>query len=304
MEGSPPRTRGARGRPGPELDCVRITPAHAGSTWHPPRRGGRRQDHPRARGEHCLSGSIERLMRGSPPRTRGARPCEDHGPERVRITPAHAGSTCGPTVSAPRPRDHPRARGEHVGSPSSTSSPNGSPPRTRGAPQALWCAPEGRGSPPRTRGAHGPRSRGEGCPLDHPRARGEHLVPRVPTDDAWGSPPRTRGARLVARNAVRSARITPAHAGSTWTPESRGAESPDHPRARGEHIGGSDAAAAIGGSPPRTRGAPFGGHVALPIRRITPAHAGSTPQRSLAPARDPDHPRARGEHMMWECSGG
>ena len=256
MEGSPPRTRGARGRPGPELDCVRITPAHAGSTWHPPRRGGRRQDHPRARGEHCLSGSIERLMRGSPPRTRGARPCEDHGPERVRITPAHAGSTCGPTVSAPRPRDHPRARGEHVGSPSSTSSPNGSPPRTRGAPQALWCAPEGRGSPPRTRGAHGPRSRGEGCPLDHPRARGEHysataslvIVPDHPRARgehcAWnrerrtypGSPPRTRGAPRPTGPDRRCLGITPAHAGSTTRCPERRAERPDHPRARGEHV--------------------------------------------------------------------
>ena len=91
---------------------------------------------------------------------------------------------------------------------------------------------------------------------------------------------------------------------------------PDHPRTRGEHCAalGSDDLGA--GSPPHTRGAHEQIARYYRERRITPAHAGSTPQMALMAARaritpayagstrrpfhrtsgQADHPRIRGEH--------
>ena len=91
--GSSPHTRGA-------LIIFRsiaafqgIIPAYAGSTgWvrHTPHID---RDHPRIRGEHKLTATVEQLRGGSSPHTRGA----PEGPfdpwDRLRIIPAYAGST-------------------------------------------------------------------------------------------------------------------------------------------------------------------------------------------------------------------
>ena len=133
VRGSSPHTRGAHaeftGIGGPSF----IIPAYAGST--PPDRGrrGRRQDHPRIRGEHSPRKGAHAVAGGSSPHTRGAR--EDHGGRRPmrRIIPAYAGSTPMVSVSIRRSADHPRIRGEHDDEGAEGVHEVGSSPHTRGA---------------------------------------------------------------------------------------------------------------------------------------------------------------------------
>ena len=56
-----------------------------------------------------------------------------HGCQRVRITPADAGSTPAAYWLASASKDHPRGRGEHKVTVREVSLVPGSPPRTRGA---------------------------------------------------------------------------------------------------------------------------------------------------------------------------
>ncbi len=111
--GSSPPTRGARVRPARSRHSRRIIPAYAGST---------------APSTHAF-----RADSGSSPPTRGA-----HGPARPPaeapgIIPAYAGSTLAPSSTPLATWDHPRLRGEHVGSRRTIACPTGSSPPTRGA---------------------------------------------------------------------------------------------------------------------------------------------------------------------------
>ena len=213
-----------------------------------------------------------------------------------RITPAHAGSTWQQGGRRRPLPDHPRARGEHALGPTTSTACTGSPPRTRGArgcAGAPWAphriTPAHAGSTPRLPG-------GKKSSTDHPRARGEHDKPRAPTASTAGSPPRTRGAPRGAQARAAGHRITPAHAGSTGRPLRRCGPSPDHPRARGEHDVLVYQQVRYWGSPPRTRGARLRRRHGRGLRRITPAHAGSTIGCVVMHAASSDHPRARGEH--------
>jgi len=96
-----------------------ITPACAGSTVAAAGAGARTSDHPRMRGEHATSTMTARIVGGSPPHARGALYLTPPPLAAGGITPACAGSTCGPAATARRARDHPRMRGEHGGPPSS-----------------------------------------------------------------------------------------------------------------------------------------------------------------------------------------
>ncbi len=254
--GSPPLTRGARvEQMGREVRSG-ITPAHAGSTRAagPVRR--RRRDHPRSRGEHAPPGAHVPHVTGSPPLTRGAHDAIGILSAASRITPAHAGSThsC-------------RMRSTLI---------EGSPPLTRGAlpdrGQHLVVV----GITPAHAGSTRPSSMTPGMSRDHPRSRGEHVVPVLLVAGAVGSPPLTRGALSSQVSTPRTIRITPAHAGSTLPAVPGAFSSRDHPRSRGEHSSPPRDLQLTGGSPPLTRGAPRHRNAAQWPARITPAHAGST----------------------------
>ena len=91
--GSPPRMRGKpKGRAG-ETDGGRITPAHAGKTFHQSLTALVFSDHPRACGENCSCPFFPLPFPGSPPRMRGKRKSPSSRNCRTRITPAHAGKT-------------------------------------------------------------------------------------------------------------------------------------------------------------------------------------------------------------------
>ncbi len=71
--GSSPRTRGTRWVLGAPSLCSRFIPAHAGNTHRGQARQEQQTVHPRARGEHGKTMTIDMCGTGSSPRTRGTR---------------------------------------------------------------------------------------------------------------------------------------------------------------------------------------------------------------------------------------
>ena len=254
--GSSPHTRGAL------LTAVdvdgggRIIPAYAGSTPSASPKPASHRDHPRIRGEHFslfLSGVV---AGGSSPHTRGARRRRRGRLGRPWIIPAYAGSTL------PRHRRQRTVRG--------------SSPHTRGAPQKVRADIPQRRIIPAYAGSTTTPFLESFQSTDHPRIRGEHGGPERDAPGAEGSSPHTRGAPSATHISSQSWRIIPADAGSTLPGMPATQDTTDHPRIRGEHLGGGAVMRIEGGSSPHTRGAP------------------STNPTGSAPSRD--HPRIRGEH--------
>ena len=132
--GSSPRLRGALAVLGYSSIDDGIIPALAGST---PSLSGRPRilrDHPRACGEHLVSGKDVVFRWGSSPRLRGARACHRHRALVRGIIPALAGSTTHNRARTHAPWDHPRACGEHDHHQQAQGRRTGSSPRLRGAP--------------------------------------------------------------------------------------------------------------------------------------------------------------------------
>ena len=92
-EGSPPLTRGTRGKSERLGKDIRITPAYAGNTLRQDTRLMCSRDHPRLRGEHGFQAPYFRKLRGSPPLTRGTLNALGNKSYNLRITPAYAGNT-------------------------------------------------------------------------------------------------------------------------------------------------------------------------------------------------------------------
>ena len=132
------------------------------------------------------------------------------------------------------------------------------------------------GSSPRARGTlRGPWWLWPDC-AGHPRVRGEHFPPPVPSLAAIGSSPRARGTPRPTRPLARSSRVIPACAGNTaWTRASCTGRT-GHPRVRGEHLRPPTPCVRKPGSSPRARG------TRRTATAVSPGQAG--------------HPRVRGEH--------
>ena len=77
-------------------------------------------DHPRIRGEHSQRPFMMLLPTGSSPHTRGAQVQLAGEDQPDRIIPAYAGSTLSARVLSSRATDHPRIRGEHSTTATST----------------------------------------------------------------------------------------------------------------------------------------------------------------------------------------
>ena len=192
--GSSPHTRGAQPGQQIRLDLTRIIPAYAGSTCMP--EGSRKltRDHPRIRGEHGGLMSEEITSDGSSPHTRGAPGSIPISCAMSWIIPAYAGSTLLFKGLERWLWDHPRIRGEH-GTPSMPlTAATGSSPHTRGAHDHSHDEGFGVGIIPAYAGSTGAVESGTPSMPDHPRIRGEHLIPATPTRSPMGSSPHTRGA--------------------------------------------------------------------------------------------------------------
>ena len=174
-QGSSPHTRGAQPVPAGVEVPARIIPAYAGSTKEALSPLKQCRDHPRIRGEHSGTASVQVYIAGSSPHTRGARPSASCPPAARRIIPAYAGSTssiASPTRSA---RDHPRIRGEHGGVVTIACLRHGSSPHTRGAPPRLEHGHGDRRIIPAYAGSTKACRTAPTSSSDHPRIRGEHL---------------------------------------------------------------------------------------------------------------------------------
>ena len=139
--------------------------------------------------------------------------------------------------------------------------------------------------------------------MDHPRSRGEHVIPKATASFNHGSSPLTRGAPKGLEVAVSAPGIIPAHAGSTASTSWGWSTARDHPRSRGEHVHLSPSGSSALGSSPLTRGAREHSSRPSDSGRIIPAHAGSTYPRKKKTGSPRDHPRSRGEHgLTGPCS--
>ena len=79
----------------------------------------------------------ELTYKGSPPHTRGPRPCGRRDHLNHGITPAHAGTTGHAGDGDRLPEDHPRTRGDHWILQKIRIFRAGSPPHTRGPLDAV-----------------------------------------------------------------------------------------------------------------------------------------------------------------------
>ena len=134
---------------------------------------------------------------------------------------------------------------------------------------------------------------------DHPRMRGED-----PFIGAWfygdgGSPPHARGRRQWGYNLSTTRRITPACAGKTAAKGTHDLRPLDHPRMRGEDYFGLEVVDCRFGSPPHARGRHLDDRVWVRGERITPACAGKTESAGGKPVVKRDHPRMRGEDVVF-----
>ena len=172
--GSSPLARGTYLSSHTHFLCRRLIPARAGNIHVFVHRIQGKSAHPRSRGEHI--GPFQASLRfvGSSPLARGTFFVSDILTPFLRLIPARAGNMrASPRCSKTRPA-HPRSRGEHTGSISSSGLKYGSSPLARGT----WAFRESllklsRLIPARAGNMFGHANHGSASSA-HPRSRGEH----------------------------------------------------------------------------------------------------------------------------------
>ena len=186
----------ARGLPWPLCSWAASTgiiPARAGFTVRTTSPPSTARDHPRSRGVYALAGMPVAGRVGSSPLARGLHPLPGAAVAEVRIIPARAGFTRGPTTWTPSKRDHPRSRGVY------RSGPRGAPALRRIIPARAGFTVQ--------------RLDIQDVGRDHPRSRGVYAT--------------------LCSECTAFLRIIPARAGFTTVPAQHRAGPPDHPRSRG-----------------------------------------------------------------------
>ena len=137
----------------------------------------------------------------------------------------------------------------------------------------------------------------------HPRVRGEHVLTGRGGQTYSGSSPRARGTPTRPTPTSTAWRFIPACAGNTGLGLRLGRQPAVHPRVRGEHVAQPAVHRGLGGSSPRARGTLSSSATDRIFQRFIPACAGNTAILSAACTDEPVHPRVRGEHSQFVCSG-
>ena len=114
-----------------------------------------------------------------------------------------------------------------------------------------------------------------------------------------GSPPLARGIPPAYRMLTAHLGITPACAGNTFSSLNSLVKLRDHPRLRGEYCHRFQQCTCQQGSPPLARGIQLDPINLCKHIRITPACAGNTREATGATATIRDHPRLRGEYIVF-----
>ena len=276
-EGSSPLTRG-KPENGFSLGTAwRLIPAHAGKTRVSERRVERQGAHPRSRGENLRTTRPCFRQVGSSPLTRGKLLVALSACDAGGLIPAHAGKTPRAHQHRPRPRAHPRSRGENVRSWAVTSGVGGSSPLTRGKHPDVRAGRRRSGLIPAHAGKTTDRSEGHSERGAHPRSRGENPHPRLLPFPGRG--------------------LIPAHAGKTVGDGASRHPSPAHPRSRGENGIEGAKRCVTPGSSPLTRGKRACSTWRGPRTWLIPAHAGKTRCRRWCRSCRWAHPRSRGENV-------
>ncbi len=112
---------------------------------------------------------------------------------------------------------------------------------------------------------------------------------------ARGSSPRARGTENLTHDLADDGRFIPASAGNRPRPLATRANSPVHPRERGEQDADTSAIRSAAGSSPRARGTADNALAACKPVRFIPASAGNSRRRMAFTRRTTVHPRERGE---------
>ena len=130
--------------------------------------------------------------------------------------------------------DHPRTRGDKGWTGRKETSWDGSPPHTRGQGRRGLHFLQFFGITPAHAGTSRAARSGRAAKKDHPRTRGDKIPLPHSVQRSGGSPPHTRGQGHRESAPTDLERITPAHAGTSFTPEIDGLAQKDHPRTRGD----------------------------------------------------------------------
>ena len=185
-------------------------------------------------------------------------------------------------------------RGKHV--------PLGSPPHARGKALSASNALRVVRITPACAGKRGGEIVATITVKDHPRMRGEKRADGQPVIPGAGSPPHARGKDNMNLDSGIAKRITPACAGKSDSPQRLQLKLLDHPRMRGEKDGSGVIKWQLLGSPPHARGKVLPAPSIRCKTRITPACAGKSSCSFPQSARYKDHPRMRGEKLIFKWS--
>ena len=174
------------------LAVLRITPAHAGTTYMRICLMADYEDHPRSCGNHENKFKLVTNIVGSPPLMR-------EPPRRVTstcskdgITPAHAGTTLIVTNCLISLQDHPRSCGNHRLLCKWSLPSTGSPPLMREPQIIIGFFTFSIGITPAHAGTTKERVKRTNNQRDHPRSCGNHLSPAPSGATSSGSPPLMR----------------------------------------------------------------------------------------------------------------
>ena len=129
--------------------------------------------------------------------------------------------------------------------------------------------------------------------------RGEYLSFDLFSKRELGSPPLARGIPPRLQKLRINKGITPACAGNTGCLLSPQSYRRDHPRLRGEYANTNVSMMGETGSPPLARGIPKTGDAVDLKQGITPACAGNTVCVVSVSSEQKDHPRLRGEYIVF-----
>ena len=181
--------------------------------------------------------------------------------------------------------------------------PMGIIPLSRGIPRRRWWFSSSRRIIPALAGNTQSIGRVGGLHGDHPRSRGEYLLPGNRTESSEGSSPLSRGIPAECLELGRGQGIIPALAGNTTARRCGMVSFRDHPRSRGEYRGLQPDHVPALGSSPLSRGILAGCAGRVGDDGIIPALAGNTPPHLAQPPHPGDHPRSRGEYNILAPNG-
>ncbi len=215
QHGSSPRVRGTLFQCSHWRQGHRFIPACAGNTMVGCRMYCPLSVHPRVCGEHEALIEDTQPDGGSSPRVRGTREGKPRGLRRARFIPACAGNTSAALAASRIIPVHPRVCGEHWMERLCGGCAAGSSPRVRGTPLAPPRASRRWRFIPACAGNTVYPTTPTNCEPVHPRVCGEHIIIRMPRENASGSSPRVRGTPCLLSLPGYRSRFIPACAGNT-----------------------------------------------------------------------------------------